>query len=109
MTGSTNTAATRAPPPRSNSAAPPPALDLALQRLERVVRHMRGVRVERAHALLVRGDPADRGAQPVRAVVALRAPDQVRARRLVHRGEVAAGELRGGVDRVPAAGAQEDA
>src|SRR4051794_8128632 len=84
------------------------ALDLGLERLERVVRDERGVRVERPHVDTVGGDAADARAEAVRAVVALRAADEVHALRRADRGEVAAGQLAGGVDRVAAARAEED-
>ena len=85
------------------------ALDLGLERLERVVRHLRGVRVERADVDAVGGDAADARAEPVRAVVALAARDQVHALGLADGGEVAARELGRGVDRVAAAAGEEDA
>ena len=85
------------------------ALDLGLERLERVVRDLRGVRVERADVDPVGGDPADARAEPVGAVVALAARDQVHPLGLPDGGEVAAGELGGGVDRVAAAAREEDA
>ena len=65
--------------------------------------------VERSHAVLVGGDAADRRAEAVRAVVALRAADQVDAVGLADGGEVAPRELGGGVDRVAAAEPEEDA
>src|SRR3954467_6107068 len=67
------------------------AVDLGLERLDRVVRHERGVLVERPHVGAVRGDAADARAEAVRAVVALRAADEVDALRRADRGEVAAG------------------
>ena len=63
------------------------ALDLGLERLERVVRHLRGVGVERADVDAVGGDAAEARAEPVRAVVALRARDQVHALGLADGGE----------------------
>ena len=85
------------------------ALDLGLQRLERVVRHLGRVGVERADVGAVGGDAADARPEPVRAVVALRARDQVHALGLADRREVAARQLRRGVDRVAAAAGEEDA
>src|SRR6185503_8252128 len=79
------------------------------ERLERVVRDLRRVGVERADVDAVGGDAAEARAQPVRAVVALRARDQVDALGLADSGEVAARELGRGVDRVAAAAGEEDA
>ena len=53
-------------------------------------------------------DPAERRAEAVRAVVALRARDQVHALGLAGVDEVAAGELGRDLDRVAAAAGQED-
>ena len=83
--------------------------DLRLERLDRVVRHVTRLGIERAHPVLIGRDPADRGAEAVGAVVALRAPDQVDALRLVDGREVAPRELGGGVDRVAPAEPEEDA
>jgi hypothetical protein len=85
------------------------ALDLGLERLERVVGHHRGIGVQRADVQAVGRDAADRRAQPVGAVVALRARDEMRALRRADRGEVAPGQLGRRVDGVPSARAEEDA
>ena len=85
------------------------ALDLRLERLEGVVGHDRGVGIERADVLAVGRDAADRRAQAVGAVIALRARDEVRALGRADRGEVAPRQLGGRVDGVAAARAEEDA
>jgi hypothetical protein len=87
----------------------PDPLQLGLERLERVVRDVRRVGVQRAHAFAVGRDAPDARAQAMRAVVALGAADEVHPPRLAGGGEEAAGELRGGVDGVAAARAEEDA
>ncbi len=83
--------------------------DLRLERRQRVVRDRRHVADQRTPVARVRLDPADARAEAVRPVVAVRARDQVRALRVALEDPVAAGELGRGVDRVAAAGGQEDA
>ena len=87
----------------------PDALDLGLQRGQRVVRDRGDGRDQRAPVARVRLDAADAGAEAVRAVVALRAADQVHALRMALLDPVAAGDLGRGVDRVAAARGEEDA
>ena len=72
-------------------------------------RDRRDGRHERAPVAHVGLDAAEAGAEPVRAVVALRAADQVHALRMALLDEVAAGDLGRGVDRVAAAGGEEHA
>ena len=85
------------------------APDLLLQRGQRVERDARDVCGTSGPQLVDVGlDPAERGAEAVRAVVALGAADQVHALGLAAVDEVAAGELGRDLDRVAAAAGQED-
>ncbi len=84
------------------------AQDLGLQRRQRVVLHGGGVRDQRAPVGRVRLDPADRRAERVRPVVAVRAADDVDALRLPGDDPVPARDLRRRVDRVAAARGEED-
>ena len=78
----------------------PDAADLLLQRGQRVERDARDLRDQRAPVVDVGLDAAERGAEAVRAVVALGAADQVHALGLAGVDEVAAGELGRDLDRV---------
>ena len=80
------------------------ALDLRLQRGQRVVRDRGDARDQRAPVARVGLDAADARAEAVRAVVALRAADEVHALGMALLDQVAAGDLGRRVDRVAAAG-----
>ena len=86
----------------------PDALELVPQRLGRVVLHLGRRRDERPPAVAHRLHAADRGAERHRAVVAVRAADDVEPLRLVQGLPVETRELRCCVDRVAAAHREED-
>ena len=84
------------------------ALDLRLQRGQRVEGHRGDGGDQRAPVARVGLDAADARAEAVRAVVALRAADQVHPLGLALLDPVAAGDLGRRVDRVAAARGEED-
>ena len=97
MTGSQKKAATFSGPMRSKAAASAATSSCGTEL-------RRGV--EDAEAGAVRLDAGEARPEPVGAVVAVDAADEVHALRLADGLPVAPGELRGGVDRVAAAGAR---